>query len=251
MKSFRSLIFLLALLAAVLPAGCGSQEREEEHGHEESSSGASFNPGKGVILTDETRKILGVEVADVTEEKLPRFVRFNVQIFGETHRFMHLSMDHTGCDIHGSGFLPPEKASLVESKQPVKLLTSGNETMDGFVVAVKNQLAHGETEIIVGVTGASEKLKDGEFAAATITLPRDEAVTVVPRSALLRTAEGTFVYTVNGGAYYRTVVKVGSETDDKIEITDGLFTGDQVVTQPVETLWLIELRATKGGGHSH
>ena len=36
-----------------------------------------------------------------------------------------------------------------------------------------------------------------------------------------------------------------------VEITDGLLAGDQVVTKPVETLWLIELRATKGGGHSH
>jgi multidrug efflux pump subunit AcrA (membrane-fusion protein) len=46
-------------------------------------------------------------------------------------------------------------------------------------------------------------------------------------------------------------VKTGSEADGKIEITDGLFQGDQVVAKPVETLWLIELRATKGGGHSH
>jgi hypothetical protein len=255
MKFSRFFIYFLALAITILPVGCGCGEKsgseEEGHGHEESPSGASFKPGKGVTLADETRKILGVEVADVTEEKLPRVIRFNVQIFGETHRFMHLDMDHTGCDIHGSGFLPPEKAVFVESKQPVKLLTSANETMDGFVVAVQKQLAHGETEIVVGVTGASAKLKDGEFAAATIMLPRDEIVTVIPSSALLRTAEGTSVYTVNGDAYYRTAVKAGSEADGKIEIFDGLFAGDQVVTKPVETLWLIELRATKGGGHSH
>jgi multidrug efflux pump subunit AcrA (membrane-fusion protein) len=44
---------------------------------------------------------------------------------------------------------------------------------------------------------------------------------------------------------------VGSEADGWVEITDGLLAGDQVVTKPVQTLWLIELRATKGGGHSH
>ena len=43
----------------------------------------SFKAGKGVLLTDETRKILGVEVADVTEQKLPAEIRFNVQVFGE------------------------------------------------------------------------------------------------------------------------------------------------------------------------
>lgn len=231
-------------------AGCGAKESADTE-HEESPSGASFKPGKGVMLTDETSKILGLETAEVIEENLPQVVRFNIQIFGETHRFTHLNMDHTGCDVHGSGFLTAEKASLVEAKQPVKLLTDGNEILDGFVVAVQKQLAYDETEVIVGVTSASAKLKDGEFVAATITLPRVTAVTVVPKSSLLRTSGGTFVYVTNGDAYYRTAVKVGSESDNKIEITDGLFAGDHVVVKPVETLWLIELRATKGGGHSH
>ena len=254
MKPFRLFIYFIALAVIMLPAGCGNKE-SDSHGHntekEEPPSGASFKPGKGVFLTDETSKILGLEVADVTEEKLPQVVRFNVQIYGETHRFMYSDVDHTGCDVHGSGFLSPERAVLVEPKQPVKLLTAANETMDGFVVAVQKTLAHGETEIIVGVTSAGTKLKDGEFVTATITLPRSEAVTVIPRSALLRTSEGAFVYAVNGNAYYRTAVKAGSEADGKIEIIDGLFAGDQVVTMPVETLWIIELRATKGGGHSH
>ncbi len=254
MKPFRFFVYFVALVVTLLPMGCGPKEsgsKEEERGHEESPSGASFKPGKGIMLIDETRQILGVEIADVIEEKLPQVVRFNVQVFGEIHRFTHANLDHTGCDVHGSGFLPPERVVLVEPKQPVKLLTTANETMDGFVVAVKKTLAHGETEIIIGVTSTGTKLKDGEFVQATITLPRDEPVTVIPSSALLRTAEGTFVYVINGDAYYRTTVKVGSEADGKIEITDGLYAGDQVVAKPVETLWIIELRATKGGGHSH
>lgn len=250
MKLSRLSIYFLAFLTFVSLVGCGTKESKDAE-HEESPSGASFKLGKGVMLTDETSKILGLETLEVAEEKLPQVVRFNIQIFGETHRFTHLDIDHTGCDIHGSGFLPTDKVSLVESKQPVKLLTDRNEMLDGFVVAVQKQLAYDETEIVVGVTSAGTKLKDGEFVAATITLPRDEAVTVVTKSSLLRTSEGTFVYVTNGNAYYRTAVKVGSESDNKIEITDGLFAGDQVVTKPVETLWLIELRATKGGGHSH
>lgn len=251
MKPFRIFVIFVAFALTFSSIGCGAKSEVEKEENEESPSGASFKPGKGVILTDETRKILGVEIADVTKENLPRVIRFSAQIFGETHRFIHLDMDHTGCDIHGSGFLPPDKATEIESKQLVKLLTSTGETLDGSVVAVKKTIAHGETEIIVGVTGAGTKLKDGEFVTATITLPREEAVTVIPSSALLRTAEGTFVYTVNGNAYYRTAVKAGSKADGKIEITDGLFSGDEVVTKPVQTLWIIELRATKGGGHSH
>ena len=265
MRSFQSAISLWMLVAvALLPVGCGHKEEdghshgdgeaghsEDEHGHEETPAGASFKPGKGVFLTDETREILGVEVADVTQEKLPQVIRFSVQIFSETHRFAYVGVNHPDCEFHGSGFLPPEKAALVKPGLQIQLLTSTNETTDGFVVAVQETLVYGETEVIIGITKAGGKLKDGEFVTAVITRPREEEVTVIPSSALLRTSEGTFVYAVNGDAYYRTPVKVGGEADGKVEITDGLLPGGQVVIKPVQTLWLIELRATKGGGHSH
>ncbi|MBP9865112.1 MAG: efflux RND transporter periplasmic adaptor subunit [Candidatus Omnitrophica bacterium] len=221
------------------------------HGEKESSSGASFKAGKGITLKDETRKIIGLEIADVTEEPLSQVVQLNVQIFEDPHRFSDLEMDHTGCQFHGSGFVPPEKAVLVKPKQQVKFKTSGGETLDGFVAAVQEPLAHGEIEVIVGVTTAGSHLKDGEFVKAVISLPRDEIVTVIPSSALLRTIQGAYVYAVNGDAYYRTAVIVGGVANGKTEIRDGLYSGDQVVTKPVETLWLIELRATKGGGHCH
>ena len=252
MKSFRLIIYFVSLaLAPIFIMGCG-QNKQDGSGHQdESPSGASFNPGKGVSLTDETRHILGIETAEVMEENLPINIRFNVQVFSQKHRLELLGLDHTACDLHGSGFLPSEKASLVQPKQQVELVADNHETFNGFVLATQKAYAHSETEVVVGITDTLKKLKDGEFLKGTISLPRDEVVPVIPRSALLTTVEGTFVYTVNGNAYFRAEVKVGSKTDDKIEILDGLYLGDAVVTKSVEALWLIELRATKGGGHSH
>lgn len=261
---FITLFFALAV-AGLLLAGCGQKEGDKHdhekekaegkgdaHGHEDGSpSGASFKPGKGVILTDETRKILGVEVVDVTQQKLPMEFRFSVQVFGEKHHHALNSEDHSGCDVHGSGLVPFNEAASVKAGLPVQLLKATNIVAIGVVLAVQKALALGETEIVVGMSNAATVLKPGEFLSATISLPRAEAVTVVPRSAVLRTSEGTFVYAVNGDAYFRTAVKVGSQADALAEITDGLLAGDQVVTKPVETLWIIELRATKGGGHSH
>lgn len=266
MKKIFSLLWIGIFTGIILfPLGCGSkkedhsEDKEHEHtegeageGHaeEESPSGASFKAGKGVTLTDETRKILNVQTADVTEEALPQNIKLNIQIFNEKHRIEDLDIDHTGCDLHGSGFLTQDKAVLVEPKQSVKIVTAQKEVLDGFVVKVQKQLTQSEAEVIVGVTTEST-LKEGEFVSATISIPRNTPVTVIPSSAVLRAAEGTFVYVVNGSAFYRTSVKLGSETENKIEVTDGLYAGDQVVTKPVETLWIIELRATKGGGHSH
>jgi len=266
MKALRSIALLSALLAAgSLFVGCGHKEgdghdhgkeaghgKDDGHGHgEESPSGASFKAGKGVSVTEETKKLLGVEVADVTERKLPNQVRLTVQVFGEKHHHLPNQEDHSGCDVHGSGFLATNTAALVKAGQPVHVLKGTNSVLGGVVLAVQKALALGESEIIVGVSNATPALKPGEFVPARINLPRDEAVAAVPQSALLRTSEGTFVYAVNGDAYFRTAVKIGAEADGWIEITDGLLAGDQVVTKPVQTLWLIELRATKGGGHSH
>ena len=260
-KGSQSLLTSAATVVLALAlGGCGHKEgdghgKEEAHGkgdgHEEKSpSGASFKAGQGVILTDETRKILGVEVADVTERRLPNQIRFTVQVFGEKHHHALKEDDHTGCDVHGSAFLPAD-AAAVKSGQLVQVLKNTNSPLGGVVLAVQKTLALGESEVIIGVSNATATLKPGEFVPARINLPRDEAVTAIPQSALLRTSEGTFVYAVNGDAYFRTAVKVGGEADGWVEISDGLLAGDQVVTQPVQTLWLIELRATKGGGHSH
>jgi len=244
------------LLAATLLVSCDRKEeahgKDDGHGHgEESPSGASFKPGKGVSLTDETRKILDVEVADVTERKLPNQIRFTLQVFGQKHHHVLNLEDHSGCDVHGSAFLPADTAAAVKAGQPVQLFKDTNSPLAGVVLAVQKALALGESEVVIGISNATAVLKPGEFVPARINLPREEAVMAIPQSALLRTSEGTFVYAVNGDAYFRTAVKVGGDTDGWAEITDGLFAGDQVVTRPVETLWLIELRATKGGGHSH
>jgi len=224
----------------------------DEHGHEEESpSGASFKAGKGVSVTDETKKLLSLEVADVTERKLPNQIRLTVQVFGEKHHHLPNQADHSGCDVHGSAFVAADTAAFVKAGQPVQVLKNTTNSLAGVVLAVQKALALGESEVIVGVSNAATSLKPGEFVPARISLPRDVAVTVVPQSALLRTAEGAFVYAVNGDAYLRTPVKTGAEADGWLEITDGLRAGDQVVTTPVQTLWLVELRATKGGGHSH
>jgi hypothetical protein len=256
-----------ALFAVVmLFAGCGHEHREghghdhaetghgpdDGHGHEEESpSGAAFKAGKGVVVTDETKKILHVTVAAVTQQKLPAQIRFNLQVFGEKHRPALREDDHSGCDAHGAGFLPPDEAAAIRIGQPVQIELAAGQSLAGVVLAVTPPVLLGEAEVIVGLTNATSVVKPGDFLSASVTLPRDEVVRVIPRSALLRTAEGTFVYAVNGDAYLRRAVTVGAAAADFLEITAGLDSADFVVTHSVETLHLIELRATKGGGHSH
>jgi multidrug efflux pump subunit AcrA (membrane-fusion protein) len=70
---------------------------------------------------------------------------------------------------------------------------------------------------------------------------------VLPRQALLRTSEGVFVFVANGQRWLRTPVKVGTESAESAEITDGVLEGDLVVVAGVWDLWMAELQAIKGG----
>jgi hypothetical protein len=72
-------------------------------------------------------------------------------------------------------------------------------------------------------------------------------VVTIPSAAVLGCSEGQFVYAVSGEHLVRTAVKVGASNSDLIEITEGLYAGDQVVLEPVLSLWMTELAAVKGG----
>jgi len=74
-----------------------------------------------------------------------------------------------------------------------------------------------------------------------------ETITIIPVSALLETVTGTYVYVVNGNSYLRTQVETKELTESNLQVLDGLFAGDEIVIQPVNTLWYAELQALRGG----
>jgi len=225
---------------------------KDRHDHDHDAfTGARFTPDRGIELAPETRQSLGLETITATTRSIPNQIRFTVQIFGENHRHLPGQIDHSGCDAHGSGFVATNTAAGVAPGQPVDLLKGTNLPLRGVVLTVQKALALGETEIVVGASNAATVFKSGEFVPARLIQPRAVEVVAIPPSAVLRTAEGSFVYAVRGDAFRRTPLQTGAEMDGWIEVSDGLKAGDQVVTQAVQSLWLIELRATKGGGHAH
>jgi Cu(I)/Ag(I) efflux system membrane fusion protein len=74
------------------------------------------------------------------------------------------------------------------------------------------------------------KLRPGMYAAATIQL--DEArATVIPTEALVDTGEHQYVFVVKGGGRFEPrPVKVGHRGIDKVQILEGVASGDVVVT---------------------
>ena len=125
----------------------------------------------------------------------------------------------------------------------------GGVALPGRIVTLKRDLekASGQVEVLLAVPDGESPLAAGALISVTVPLGGEKSVVSVPRSALFRTTEGDFVYTVSGEHFMRAPVKLGGVNREFAEVTDGLYAGDQIVIQPVMTLWMAELQSLRGG----
>lgn len=231
----------------------GAAEGEEGHAHEEEEPGASFKEGKGIKLSDEARKALEISVAEVASKRLNPSVKVTAQIY-RTAKEIGGSSEKSG-NAYASAFVDGHVAKLLKPGEAITVtIPSVPAPAQGILKKVDTSLVTStdKAEVIAEVPDSENRLKMGEFVM--VTLPESgasEEVVAVPLSAVLDTAAGKFAYVQNGDFLLRTPVKTGPVTDDFVEITEGLYEGDTIAVTGTESLYLIELRATKGGGHSH
>ena len=99
-------------------------------------------------------------------------------------------------------------------------------------------------------------LKPGMFAEVVLTDPHggnsERKALAVPPSAVQRDGERTIAFVQEGERRYeRRTLRIGAQTDEIVEVIEGLSPGDLVV---VEGAFLLKSEAAKeemGGGHSH
>lgn len=260
----RKKVFLaVALAAAWASSGCGPKspghregESEEAHGghdHGESAAeGAKYSDGKGIQLMEETAKAIGLVTAEAEERELTSVVRVEAQVYRSASERSRPEREHSG-SAYATAFLPPRLASSLRAGDPATVRTgTGEFSARVWKIETISRDAVNNEEVILEIADKDAALRVGEFVSGAVTRSGGAAsVVAVPRSAVLETATGKFVFVENGRFLLRTPVTTGAESADYIEIADGLYSGDVVATHPVETLYLIELRSTKGGGHSH
>lgn len=231
--SLFAVIAIGAIGIATLNTSCLKADAASTVSHEPApENGAKFKKGEGVSLSDEMMKTLNLQIAEVTEEKVSSAVTLNL---------------HAAKSDEASGWLAPQQAAMLKPGVEVELVQDSNgAALKGSVQRVEKPTFGAVGDYEVTITSAVP-LAVGSRLRATVHAPAGEAVAAVPSSALLKTAEGTFVYAVNGAFYVRTPVKIGAMSDTMVEITDGLYSGDQIVTSPVMSLWMTELQVLRGG----
>ncbi len=193
---------------------------------------------KGLLVPEDTRLSLGVRVVEVAEQKVSATLELSLRVYQ--------SGDNGG---RASGTVTPEQAKPLHAGQAVEMKSADGLTFTGKVTRLNDELqkATGTIEVLVEFSSAPQTVSAGTFLEARVTLDAAANVVSIPSAALLQCSDGHSVFTVSGEHLVRTPVKVGATSGGFVEIKDGLYAGDQVVLQPVMSLWMVELQSIRGG----
>ncbi|OYW74858.1 MAG: hypothetical protein B7Z37_15975 [Verrucomicrobia bacterium 12-59-8] len=251
LAAFLTLTLTLTLISCTDKPHAPAHDAQEEHDHESDhgpENGAQFKKGQGVTLTEDMKQAIGLKTAEVTESPVPAMCIVTLQIVPSQDLQPAALTSDAATSTQATGWLTAAQARWIKSGQQVTLSAESDDAKSSTgAVARVEQTAHATLgDFALTVTTAAPH-PVGTRLLMTCRAAPGEAVTAIPRSALLKTAEGTFAYTINGPSYLRTPVKTGAMNEDLVEITDGLYAGDEIVTTPVMQLWLAELQVLRGG----
>jgi multidrug efflux pump subunit AcrA (membrane-fusion protein) len=231
-------LMLLLMPALLALTGCSSKQDTTPA----SESLSLFTEGKGIWFSDETRKLLGVEVVEAVEKPMQRHLETMAQVY---------RAESDGRPAAATMLLSVVDLPAVKLGQPVTLKPapgSGAE-MAGKLVRfdAHAEITLGQVETLVEFPDPAKLCAVGTSLVATFKNGKAKPAFAVPKSALLTAADGNYLYVVNGTHLTRTPVKTGAVSDGFVEIVDGLYAGDSVAATGVLNLWLVELSAMKGG----
>ena len=194
--------------------------------------GIKYDKSQGLYVTPFSAKLLGFKTADVEEREITSKLTLQVQVFDTTPEGKAFA----------SAWVPQEDVEKLAAGMPVGL----ERGFTGKITSVRDRI-NGQGEVLLEIADENGTLKTGKFLSGTVEISSDGEVIVVPKNAIINSAEGDFAYVDNGGWMTRAMVEIGGEEGGMVEIVDGLYTGDVIATAPVMSLWMTELALLKSG----
>jgi hypothetical protein len=251
MKALRiTTLTICHAMLVLLPCGCSPQGENATPEATAEESGVSFNAKSGLRVPPETAKFIGLKVADVEERQIVAALEFSAQVYRAANEAQFASLQPAiSANALASGAVSPAQAALLRESHAVTVKAEGAGNLTARIQAMNRSLVQSNAlvEVLVRIADSQARLAKGTFVSVSVPLNGEKSVVSVPRAALLRTAEGDYVYTVSGERFVRAPVKLGMVNHEWVEVTDGLYAGDQIVVNPVMTLWLAELQSIRGG----
>lgn len=266
-KTCRWLPGVWVVFAWVALAGCGDRHSDgdgHDHGHSDGkeegqgmeAGGAIYREGRGIELPEETRKSIGLELVEVGEREVWPHQTLTAQVYRSAAETSRTHGREREGNAYATALVSKEQAGLLKPGQKLTFRCREGEDSahDGVVWKIDTaQLpVLGKAEALLELPDGDRSLAVGAFIEASVPIGGSPQKGVgIPHSAILETSTGKYAFVQNGDSLLRTEIKTGAGNGEYVEVVEGLYEGDTIAVKPVETLYLIELRATKGGGHCH
>jgi len=235
------LVIVLAI-TAILISGCGRNAVTEAHSEE---NVVKYHAKSGLFVPKAAAEYMGLELTDVEDQKVEQSIQFMAQVY-QTGKEQAASKSLPALL---SGMVHLSDAEWLKPGQLAEVRWNGGQALHGRISKINRALegVSGQIEVLTEVDSQENEIPQGAFVQVTVKGELGNSGVSIPRSALLKTVEGNFVYTVSGDHFVRTPITTGSVNEKFVEVTDGLYSGDQVVVKPVMTLWVTELQSIRGG----
>lgn len=153
-----------------------------------------------------------------------------------------------GSSVQVSANIYEKDLEQVQMGQRVRVKVNGlpNRTFEGRI-SVIGAVVEGQTRVVpvkAELDNPNGVLKPGMFAELDVLTDRTStAVLAIPKSALVKTNDQkTIVFVQNGNAFQPVELTLGRDSGDFVEVKNGLFDGDRVVTQRATQLYAQSLR---------
>ena len=259
--SCRALLLLTGLISLGLLTACDPKEpginatppttnaappAEAQAGTKDDAP--SFDPDKGLYLPEDTRQSMGITTAPAQGKTFRAGQTMKFQVFREASEAPLPGMSYRAGYAYASIMLPEPVAGL-ELGRTGEVLGNADSRKNAAakLFQIDGLPNSNQTEFLVEITDPQHELLLADFCSVRWQMASVDAPVAVPDSALLKTTEGVFVYLVKDKRFVRTEVMTGAMGEGFTEINEGVASGDMVVTNPVQTLWLTELKLKTGG----
>lgn len=225
-------------------------------GHAEEKTGAEYSATKGILVHEEAAEVIQLKTSEAYTEDLALEFTTTARVYQVDHKHAPGEAEGEMLKSHAlaTAIITTAQADMLEEGHAVTVQHVGmkDKTDKGILVRLDRTTAEaiGQVEALIAIPSSDHKEEFGSFLQVTFS-GKAVKTTAIPKSALLNAATGNFVYVEHDGRYLKTPVEVGTVGSEHIGILKGVEPGDVVVSSGTVGLWLIELRFTKGGGHSH
>ena len=193
-------------------------EHGDHHDHGEEAAGARYAEGKGITLLDETKKAIGLELAEAEEREIAPILPLEAQVYRAANEPSRPGGEQSG-SAYATAFVNPALADKLKGGEPAAMMAD-DKSYEARIWRIDpvTKDAVNNVEVILQIPDPAKYAKIGEFLSGSVTQSgAQETALTVPRSAVLETATGKFAFVENGDYLLRTPVSTGAESTDYTE----------------------------------